>query len=180
MSYIIPIGNGRFESMGGSVWVMWLVTWSQMLLPMDNGRIPDMVQANVVQKLLKSNILRSFFDVQFYTYLRRLLVKTSNSNGGWAPPTEFSQTNWIQSVLLADISEWSVGAPWSARIASGRSWLLVAPIMWPCERTKVIAADLASHRRTTAVLSSLSMSVLVALLTLKIYRHSVSIFFLLI
>jgi hypothetical protein len=53
-----------------------------MLLPVDNGRIPGMVQANVGQKLLKSNILRSFFDVRFYTYLRRLLVKTSNSNGG--------------------------------------------------------------------------------------------------
>ena len=52
--------------------------------------------------------------------------------------------------------------------------------MWPRERTKVIAADLASRRRTTVVLSLWSMSVSVALLTLKMYRHSVSIFFLLI
>jgi hypothetical protein len=58
----------------------------------------------------------------------------------------------IQSVLLTDILEWFAGAPWSARIASGRSWLLVAPIMWPRERIRVIADNLASRLRTAAVL----------------------------
>ena len=37
---------------------------------------------------------------------------------GWAPPAEFSRTDLITSVLLVNISEWSAGAPWSARIAS--------------------------------------------------------------
>jgi uncharacterized membrane protein YdbT with pleckstrin-like domain len=45
--------------------------------------------------------------------------------------------------------------------------------MWPREGTKVIAAELALRRRNTAVLSSLSTSVLVALLTLKMYQHIV-------
>ena len=73
--------------------------------------------------------------------------------------------------------------PWrllEARAPSCRPWPLYLAKMWPREQTKVIAADLASRRRTTAVLSSLSTSVSVALLTLKMYRHSVSIFFLLI
>ncbi len=64
--------------------------------------------------------------------------------GGWAPLTEFSLIDWNQLVLLAEILEWSAGALWSARIASGRSWLLVAPIMWPRERTMVIGSNLAS------------------------------------
>ncbi len=100
-------------------------------------------------------------------------------SGGWVGPTEFSRTGWIQSVLLADISEWSAGAPWSVRIAFCRSWLLVAPIMWPRERTKVIAANLASRRRATAVLLSWSTWVFVVLLSMKMYEHSFSSFFLL-
>ncbi len=59
-------------------------------------------------------------------------------------------------VFLADISEWSAGAPCLARIASCRSWLLVAPIMWPRERTKVIAANLVLGHRVLAVFLSWS------------------------
>ncbi len=41
-------------------------------------------------------------------------------NGWWAPPTEFSRTGLIASVLLTNILEWSAGAPWLARIALKR------------------------------------------------------------
>ena len=73
--------------------------------------------------------------------------------------------------------------PWclsEARAPSCRPWPLYLAKMWPRERTKVIMVNLVSRRRTMAVLSSLSTSVSVALLTLKMYLHSVSIFFLLI
>ena len=61
----------------------------------------------------------------------------SHRFSGSALLTELSQTDIITSVLLVDILEWSPGAPWSARITSCRSWVLVAPIKWPCKRTKV-------------------------------------------
>jgi hypothetical protein len=73
--------------------------------------------------------------------------------------------------------------PWrssEARAPSCQPWPLYLSKMWPREQTKVIMVNLVSRRRTMAVLSSLSTSVSVALLTLKMYRHSVSIFFLLI
>jgi len=60
--------------------------------------------------------------------------------------------------------------PWRylVRVPSSTSWLLVAPFKWPHEWTRATAANLVSCHRTTAILSSwsMSMSVLVALLTI--------------
>ncbi len=89
------------------------------------------------------------------------------------------RTDIIKLGLLANISELSAGAPWTAMIPSCRSWLLVAPIMWPRERTKVIAAHVASCCRTTAIFLSWSACVFVVLLIIKMYEHSFSYFFLL-
>ena len=99
--------------------------------------------------------------------------------GGWVPPAEFSQMDWFQLVFQADIAEWSAGAPLGSRVASGSSWLLVAPILWPCERTRVIMANSGLYRCTTAVLLSWSTCADVVLLTIKMYQHSFSSFFLL-
>jgi len=52
MSYIIPIGNGSFES---AKWVGWFCVsavthaWSHMLLPVDNGRIPGTRILNIYE-----------------------------------------------------------------------------------------------------------------------------------
>jgi hypothetical protein len=49
MSYIIPIGDESFMSakMGGSVWVLWFVTWSHKILLVDNDRIPGTGISNI-------------------------------------------------------------------------------------------------------------------------------------
>ena len=98
--------------------------------------------------------------------------------GGWVAPTEFSWIDWFQPVLQADIAEWSAGAPLVSRVASDSSWLLVAPILWPRERTRVIMANSGLCRHTTANLLSWLICADVVLLTIKMYQHSFSSFFL--
>ena len=119
------------------------------------------LESTFLLKYSNSNIIRLPMSVMSHLIFSFILFffvsQTYKYKGRWVGPTEFSQTNWIQSVLRASILEWSAGAPWLARIASCRSWLLDAPIMWPRKRTKVIAANLASRRRTMAVLASSSM-----------------------
>ncbi len=73
------------------------------------------------------------------------------NKGGLAPLADFSQTHWFQSVCLADITEWSTGAPLRPRVGSSSSWLLVAPIMWTIKGTRVIAANVASHSCIMAI-----------------------------
>ncbi len=53
-------------------------------------------------------------------------------------------------------------------MASGSSWLLVAPNEWPREQTRVIMADSGLRQRSTAILLSWSTSVFVVPLTIKV------------
>ena len=156
-------------------WVFgWWTLWQIKYLRETNLFIRDSVLKNAITFSKRHYIVNELFLRSVTSNYKKVLV-----NSGWAPPTKFSQTDWIQSVLLAYILEISTGAPWLVRIASCRSWLLVAPIMWPRKRTKVIAANLASRRHVTAVLLSWSTWVFVVLLTMKMYEHSFSSIFLL-
>ncbi len=69
-------------------------------------------------------------------------------NGRQAPPTEFSRIDWLQLILQANIAEWSAGASLGSRVASGSSWFLVAPILWPCKQTRVIMTNSGFRRHT--------------------------------